>query len=84
MADAEYATGPAARPPAIRIGSPLAAATPVVTILEVAHGHNPLLREMVPEQFPLVEGCIEVNDRPGLGVTPDEAFVAEHRRVERP
>jgi L-alanine-DL-glutamate epimerase-like enolase superfamily enzyme len=61
-----------------------AAATPVVTILEVAHGHNPLLREMVPEQFPLVEGCIEVNDRPGLGVTPDEAFVAEHRRVERP
>jgi len=54
-------------------GLHLAAATPNVTILEHCHGHNPLLRELVPEQFELVDGCIEVNDRPGLGVTPDPA-----------
>lgn len=61
-------------------GLHLAAATPNVTILEHCHGHNPLLREMVPEQFPLVDGCIEVNDRPGLGITPDPAFIAEYTR----
>jgi D-galactarolactone cycloisomerase len=61
-------------------GLHLAAATPNVTILELSHGHNPLLREMVPEKFDLVDGGIEVNDRPGLGVTPDPAFVAEYTR----
>jgi len=61
-------------------GLHLAAATPSVTILEHSHGYNPLLREMVPEQFPLADGCIEVSDRPGLGVTPAPEFVAEYTR----
>ena len=58
-----------------------AAATPNVTILETSHGHNPLLREMAPETFPLVEGCVEIPDRPGLGVTPDADFVSQHKRT---
>lgn len=61
-------------------GLHFAAATPNVTILEHCHGHNPPLREMVPERFELEDGCIAVNDRPGLGVTPDPAFVAEFTR----
>lgn len=61
-------------------GLHLAAATPNVTILEHSHGYNPLLREMVPEQFPVVDGCIEVNDRPGLGVTPNPDFIREFTR----
>jgi len=64
-------------------GLHLAAATPNVTILEHCHGYNPLLREMVPEQFPVVDGCIEVSDRPGLGVTPDPEVVARFTRPWR-
>jgi L-alanine-DL-glutamate epimerase-like enolase superfamily enzyme len=61
-------------------GLHLAAATPSVVILEHCHGYNPLLHELVPERFDLVEGCIEVNDRPGFGVTPDPAFIDEYSR----
>lgn len=57
-----------------------AAATPAVTVLEVCQGHNPLLWEMAPERFEIREGAVVVNDRPGLGVTPDPAFVEAHRR----
>lgn len=61
-------------------GLHLAAATPNVVILEHCHGYNPLLRELAPEQFELVDGCIEVNDRPGLGVTPDPEVIARYTR----
>ncbi|MBM3458477.1 MAG: mandelate racemase/muconate lactonizing enzyme family protein, partial [Armatimonadetes bacterium] len=55
-------------------------ATPNVVIMEHCHGHNPLLHELVPERFELVNGCLAIPDRPGLGVTPDPAFVAEFTR----
>lgn len=61
-------------------GLHFAAAIPNVAILEHCHGYNPLLHEMVPERFPLVDGQFEFSDRPGLGVTPDAAFVAEFTR----
>jgi L-alanine-DL-glutamate epimerase-like enolase superfamily enzyme len=61
-------------------GLHLAAATPNAVILEHCHGHNPLLHDMAPEQFPLEEGEIAVSDRPGLGVTPDPEFIAAHAR----
>lgn len=61
-------------------GLHLAAATPNVVILEHCHGCNPLLRELVPEQFDLLDGCLEINDRPGLGVTPDPETVERYTR----
>lgn len=46
-------------------------------IVEYSLGHNPLLHDLVAENFPVVDGEVEVPDRPGLGVTIDEAFVRE-------
>jgi len=46
-------------------------------IVEYSLGHNPLLHDLVVENFPVVNGEVEVPDRPGLGVTIDEAFVRE-------
>ena len=49
-------------------------------ILEYSLGANPMLHELAVEDFPVVDGQIEIPDRPGLGVTIDEAFVARYRR----
>ncbi len=46
-------------------------------IVEYSLGHNPLLHDLVREDFPVVAGEVEVPDRPGLGVTIDDAFVTE-------
>lgn len=46
-------------------------------IVEYSLGHNPLLHDLVEENFPVVGGEVEVPDRPGLGVTINEAFVRE-------
>jgi len=46
-------------------------------IVEYSLGHNPLLHDLVEEDFPVVAGEVEVPDRPGLGVTIDGAFVKE-------
>jgi L-alanine-DL-glutamate epimerase-like enolase superfamily enzyme len=51
-----------------------------VVILEHCHGYNPLLRELAPEQFPVVDGGIEVSDAPGLGVTLNPEAVARYTR----
>ncbi|MCE3250012.1 MAG: enolase [Geminicoccaceae bacterium] len=48
-------------------------------ILEYSLGANPMLHELALEDFPVVDGYVEIPDRPGLGVTIDEAFVARHR-----
>jgi L-alanine-DL-glutamate epimerase-like enolase superfamily enzyme len=48
-------------------------------ILEYSLGANPMLHELALEDFPVVDGYVEIPDRPGLGVTVDEAFVARHR-----
>lgn len=48
-------------------------------ILEYSLGANPMLHELAVEDFPVEDGMLEIPDRPGLGVTVDEAFVARHR-----
>jgi len=48
-------------------------------ILEYSLGANPMLHELAIENFPVVDGHIEIPERPGLGVTVDEAFVERHR-----
>jgi L-alanine-DL-glutamate epimerase-like enolase superfamily enzyme len=48
-------------------------------ILEYSLGANPMLHELALENFPVVDGMIEIPERPGLGVTIDEAFVERYR-----
>jgi L-alanine-DL-glutamate epimerase-like enolase superfamily enzyme len=48
-------------------------------ILEYSLGANPMLHELALEDFPVVDGHIEIPERPGLGVTIDETFVERHR-----
>ena len=48
-------------------------------ILEYSSGANPMLHELALEDFPVVDGHIEIPERPGLGVTIDETFVERHR-----
>jgi L-alanine-DL-glutamate epimerase-like enolase superfamily enzyme len=48
-------------------------------ILEYSLGANPMLHELALEEFRVVDGMIEIPDRPGLGVTVDEAFVERYR-----
>lgn len=46
-------------------------------IVEYSLGHNPLLHDLAVEDFAVVGGEVEIPDRPGLGVTINEAFVKE-------
>ena len=48
-------------------------------ILEYSLGANPMLHELAREDFPVVEGMIDIPERPGLGVTVDEGFVERYR-----
>jgi len=48
-------------------------------ILEYSLGANPMLHELAVEDFPVVDGFVDIPDRPGLGVTVDEDFVARWR-----
>lgn len=48
-------------------------------LLEYSLGANPMLHELAVEDFPVVEGHVEIPDRPGLGVTIDEEFVERYR-----
>lgn len=59
---------------AFAAGMHVAAASPSGWILEFSLGANPLLHELAREKFEVVDGMIEIPDRPGLGVTIDEAF----------
>ena len=38
-----------------------------------------MLHQLAKEDFPAVDGYVEIPDRPGLGVTIDEDFVKEYR-----
>ena len=48
-------------------------------IVEYSVGANPMLHELAEEDFTVVDGMLEIPDRPGLGVTIDEAFAARYR-----
>ncbi len=66
--------------PAFAAGVALAASQSAGFILEYSLGANPLLHELVHEKFAVVDGQLEVPDRPGLGIVIDEAFVRRHAR----
>jgi L-alanine-DL-glutamate epimerase-like enolase superfamily enzyme len=48
-------------------------------IVEYSLGANPMLHELVVEDFTVVDGHLDIPDRPGLGVTVDEEFVEKYR-----
>ena len=56
-------------------GLHVAAAASTGFILEYSLGANPMLHELAIEDFAVVDGHIEIPDRPGRGVTIDEGFV---------
>ena len=60
-------------------GLQVCAASPSAFILEYSLGANPMLHELAEETFPVVDGEVEIPDRPGLGVTVRQAFVDEYR-----
>ena len=66
--------------PAFAAGLALAASQSAGFILEYSLGANPMLHELVREKFPLIDGQVEIPDRPGLGITVDEDFVRRHAR----
>jgi L-alanine-DL-glutamate epimerase-like enolase superfamily enzyme len=66
--------------PAFAAGVALAANQSAGFILEYSLGANPLLHDLVRETFPVVDGQLEIPDRPGLGITVDEEFVRRHAR----
>lgn len=63
---------------AFSAGLHVAAASPAGFILEYSVGANPLLQELAHEQFTVVDGRIEIPDRPGLGLTIDAGFVERY------
>src|SRR5262252_9385396 len=64
--------------PAFAAGLHVAAAPPAGFIVEYSLGANPLLHDLVEESFPVLDGEIEIPDRPGLGITVLEDFLAAH------
>ena len=66
--------------PAFAAGVALAASQSAGFILEYSLGANPLLHELVHEKFAVVDGQLELPDRPGLGIAVDEGFVRRHAR----
>jgi L-alanine-DL-glutamate epimerase-like enolase superfamily enzyme len=64
--------------PAFAAGLAVAAASPAGFIVEYSLGANPLLHDLVEESFPVSDGMIEVPERPGLGITVREDFLAKH------
>ncbi|PYM78643.1 MAG: enolase, partial [Candidatus Rokuibacteriota bacterium] len=65
---------------AFAAGVALAASQSAGFILEYSLGANPLLHELVHEKFAVVDGQLELPDRPGLGIAVDEGFVRRHAR----
>ena len=59
-------------------GLQVMAASPAAVIAEYSLGANPLLHDLAEESFEVVDGMIAIPDRPGLGITIDEAFLAAH------
>jgi L-alanine-DL-glutamate epimerase-like enolase superfamily enzyme len=59
-------------------GLQICATAPAAFIVEYSLAHNPLMHDLVAEAFPVIDGRIEIPDRPGLGLTIDDDFVAAH------
>jgi L-alanine-DL-glutamate epimerase-like enolase superfamily enzyme len=67
--------------PAFAAGLHVAAASPAAHILEYSLGANPMIHELVEESFAVEDGLLAIPDRPGLGITVREDFVARHRKL---
>ncbi len=63
---------------AFAAGMHVATASPAGFILEYSLGANPLLHELSEEKFSVKDGMVEIPDRPGLGVTVNDAFVKRY------
>ncbi len=66
--------------PAFAAGMHLAAASPAAHILEYSLGANPMIHDLIEESFPVIDGMLEIPDRPGLGITVRADFVEQHRK----
>jgi len=64
--------------PGFAAGLHVAAATPCAHILEYSLGANPMIHELVEESFEVQAGRIAIPERPGLGITIREDFLARH------
>ncbi len=60
-------------------GVHVAFASPSAVTLEFGMGANPLLHDLIEEDWTPVDGRVPAPTRPGLGITPREEFVAAHR-----
>jgi len=59
-------------------GLHLAVAATSGFVVEFSLGANPMLHDLALEPFTVADGLVEAPNRPGLGVTVDETFVARH------
>jgi L-alanine-DL-glutamate epimerase-like enolase superfamily enzyme len=67
--------------PAFAAGLQVAAACPAVHILEYSLGANPMIHQLVEESFRVVDGLLEIPERPGLGITVRDDFVQRYRKA---
>lgn len=64
--------------PAFAAGLHLAASQSAGFILEYSLGHNPMLHDLIEEDFSVADGMIEIPDRPGLGITVRPEFLEKY------
>src|SRR5205085_4322142 len=64
--------------PAFAAGLHVAAASPAGFIVEYSLGANPLLHDLVEEDFPIADGMSAAPDRPGLGISVREGFCKKY------
>jgi L-alanine-DL-glutamate epimerase-like enolase superfamily enzyme len=59
-------------------GLHLCAVSPAAFTIEYSLGANPMIHDLVEESFPVVDGQIEIPNRPGLGITVRPDFVQRY------
>lgn len=64
--------------PAFAAGLHLAAASTSSRIIEYSLGANPLLHDLIEEDFTVTDGMIDIPDRPGLGITVRQEVIDAH------
>jgi L-alanine-DL-glutamate epimerase-like enolase superfamily enzyme len=67
--------------PAFAAGLHVAAASSSGFIVEYSVGANPLLHELIEESFVVEKGMVAIPNRPGLGITIREDYLARHTRM---
>ena len=66
--------------PGFAAGLHVAAASPAAYILEYSLGANPMIHDLVEEEFPVQGGMVDIPSRPGLGITIRADFVERYRK----